>query len=332
MTIPTGRDLLALPKGHLHLHLEGGMRADTLAELAHGYGMEVPVVSGFGSFTAFADMYVATCAVLRTPEDLARLVDETVADAAASGAVWFEPSFYPPHHRATFGSDEASLEIVLDALAAAAKRHRVACGLMMGTDRTQDPAEAVALAKLAVSQRDAGVVSLGLANDEVVGAPEEYAEAFEIGRAGGLLSTPHAGELCGPESVRGAIDVLGANRLQHGVRAIEDPDLVKQLADDGICCDVCPTSNVLLSVVPDFASHPLPALLAAGVPCSINGDDPLLFGPGLLEEYELCRTDLGLSDEDFAAVARASLVHSGAPADVVSAGLVGVNDWIATPA
>ncbi len=308
------------------------MRPETLAELAHGYGMEVPVVSGFGSFTAFADMYVAACAVLRTPDDLARLVDETVADAAASGAVWFEPSFYPPHHRATFGSDEVSLEIVLDALAASAKRHGVACGLMMGTDRTVDPAEAVVLAHLAVTHREAGVVSLGLANDEVIGAPEEYVEAFEIGRAGGLLSTPHAGELCGPESVRGALDTLGANRLQHGVRAIEDPDLVKRLADEGVCCDVCPTSNVLLAVVPDLASHPLRALLAAGVPCSINGDDPLLFGPGLLEEYELCRTDLGLSDEDFAMVARASLTHSGAPSDVVTKGLARVDAWIAAPA
>ncbi len=304
------------------------MRPGTLAELAEGYGMEVPVVSGFGSFAAFAGMYVAACAVLRTPEDLARLVDETVADAAASGAVWFEPSFYPPHHRATFGSDAATLDIVLDALAESAERHGVACGLMLATDRTQDPAEAVEIAHLGVARVDAGIVSFGLANDEVLGAPDAFAEAFDIARAAGLLSTPHAGELCGPESVRGALDHLGAARVQHGVRAVEDPELVKRLADEGICCDVCPTSNVLLSVAPDLASHPLPVLLAAGVPCSINADDPLLFGPGLLEEYELCRSDLGLTDQDFANVARASLTHSGAPPNLVSAGLTSIDGWL----
>lgn len=328
MTNGAGRDLFALPKGHLHLHLEGGMRPETLGQLAEGYGMEVPVVSGFGSFAAFADMYVAACAVLRTPADLARLVDETVADAAASGAVWFEPSFYPPHHRDTFGSDEVALDIVLEALAVAAERHGVACGLMLASDRTQDPAEAVAIAHLGAARRHAGIVSFGLANDEVLGAPGAFAEAFDIARAAGLLSTPHAGELSGPESVRGAIDALGAVRIQHGVRAVEDPELVKRLADEAICCDVCPTSNVLLSVAADLASHPLPVLLAAGVPCSINADDPLLFGPGLLEEYELCRSGLGLTDQDFATVARASLTHSGAPGDVVTDGLAGIDAWL----
>lgn len=323
------RDLLALPKGHLHLHLEGGMRPTTLVELADAAGIAVPVVTGFGSFTAFAGMYVAACAVVRGPADLARLVDEAVEDAKLSGAVWFEPSFYAPHHRATFGSDEAALEIVLDALHTSAARHGVACGLMYASDRTEPVDDAVAQAKIAVRYADQGVVSFGLANDEVGRPPEPFAPAYRIIRDAGLLSTPHAGELVGPDSIRGAIDALGADRIQHGVRAVEDPALLARLADEQICCDVCPTSNVLLSVTPEIASHQLLAMLEAGVPCSLNGDDPLLFGPGVLEEYELCRAQLELSDEQLATVARSSLVHAGAPDSVKAAGLAGIDAWLA---
>src|SRR3954452_12837057 len=113
------RALAELPKAHLHLHLEGGMRPSTLAELAERYGMTVPVVRGFGSFSVFAAMYVAACEVLRTPDDLRRLVEETVEDAAIAGAIWVEPSVYLPHHRERIGPAELVLEILLDALAAA---------------------------------------------------------------------------------------------------------------------------------------------------------------------------------------------------------------------
>jgi adenosine deaminase len=304
------------------------MRPSTLAELAENYGMQVPTVRGFGSFTDFADMYLAACDVLRTPEDLARLCTETVLDGVEAGAVYIEPSFYLPHHNERLGPDEAVLEIVLDAFDSAGREHGMPWGLMLASDRTEDPALAVAQARLAVQHADRGIVSFGLANDESLGPPEDFVEAYRIIRDGGLLSTPHAGELAGPESVRTAIDVLGANRLQHGVRSVEDPDLVARLADEGICCDVCPTSNVLLSVFPDLASHPLGALIDAGVPCSINGDDPLLFGPGLLEEYELCRAELGLTDAQLAAAAMASLEHSGAPDEVRRAGLEGIAAWL----
>ena len=128
--------------------------------------------------------------------------------------------------------------------------------------------------------------------------------------------------------MRGALDVLGADRIQHGVRAIEDPDLVARLADERICLDVCPTSNLSLGVVDRLADHPLPELLDAGVPCSVNADDPLLFGPGLLEEYELCRDELGLDDDALAAVATASIEASGAPADVRARALDGIATWL----
>jgi adenosine deaminase len=327
---PAARDLAVLPKAHLHLHLEGGIRPATLHELATRNGMPVPEVRGFGSFGVFASMYVAACEVLTSPEDVSRLVDETVDDAAAAGAVHVEPGMFLPHHRARLGPDEQVLEIVLDALASASARTGVSTGLMVSADRTRSPEDAVEQARLAARYAGRGVVAFGLANDETGHPPEPFAEAFAIARAAGLLSTPHAGELDGPASVRGALDVLGADRILHGVRAVEDPALVQQLAQSQVCLDVCPTSNLMLSVVDDLAAHPLPALLDAGVRCSLGADDPLLFGPGLLEEYELCRDGLALSDAQLAAVARNSLEASGASPVVIADGIAGIDAWLAT--
>jgi len=325
------RDLATLPKAHLHLHLEGAMRPATLRELAGRYGLEVPAIRGFGSFTAFADTYVAACEVLVDMDDMRRLVTEVVEDAALAGAVWVEPGMYLPHHRRRLGPDVAVLEVVLDALAAAADRFGIGAGLMVSADRTVDPSDAEEQAALAAAYAGRGVVGFGLANDETGFPPEPFATAFSIAREAGLLSTPHAGELAGPESIVGALDALGADRIQHGVRAIEDPELVRRLADSQICLDVCPTSNILLSVFPSLAEHPLPALLDAGVRCSLNGDDPLLFGPNLLEEYELCRAEFGFDDRRLAFVAQCSIEHSGAPAGVKRQALGGVEQWLAGP-
>ena len=128
----------------------------------------------------------------------------------------------------------------------------------------------------------------------------------------------------------GALHTLQPDRLQHGVRSIEDPELVKQLADSDIVLDVCPTSNLLLSVYPSLAEHPLPRLLEAGIQCSLNGDDPLLFGPVLLEEYEHARTEMGLDDVALASIARASIDGSGAPDALKASARRSIDDWLAT--
>jgi adenosine deaminase len=329
MATSESRDLRALPKGHLHLHLEGSMRPTTLAELAGDAGIPVPEIRGYGSFTAFADTYLAACRVLETPEQFARLVYEVVEDSVVDGAVWVEPSFYAPHHRDRFGHDEEIVDMVLDALHSAGEELGVGVGLMLAADRTVDPMIAVEQARLAAARADRGVVSFGLANDEAIGPPEPFADAFAIAKAAGLLSAPHAGELAGPASVWGALETLQPDRLQHGVRAVEDPELVKRLADSDIVLDVCPTSNLLLSVYPSSAEHPLPQLLDAGIGCSLNGDDPLLFGPVLLHEYELARGEMGLDDVALASVARASITGSGAPDALKQSALRSIDDWLA---
>jgi adenosine deaminase len=325
------RDLGTLPKAHLHLHLEGAMRPATLAELAARYGVAAPPVGGFGSFAAFAGTYIAACDVIRSPDDLRRVVREVVEDARLDGAWWVEPALYAPRHAARLGSAEAVIEVALDALADAATELGVGAGLVVAADRTEGSADAEEQARLAVRYRDRGVVGLGLANDEAAFPPEPFAAAFAIARLAGLRSVPHAGELAGPASVIGALDSLGADRIQHGVRAVEDPDLVRRLAESPVCLDVCPTSNVQLSVVPSLDAHPLPELLDAGVRCSVNADDPLLFGPGLLDEYRLCRDQLGLDDARLAHVARCSLEASGAPEDLKRRARAGVDAWLAGP-
>lgn len=321
------RDLAALPKAHLHLHVEAAIRETTLREMAAE--LDLPKLRSFTGFTEFNLTYRTMLTVLSVPENLARLFDEVLADAKVQGAVYAELGVMPALYLTTFGTHRDALEFTIEAARAAQRKHNVAVGLMMTIDRVLDVNAAIETATLAAEYADRGVVALGLANEERGRPAEKFEPAYAIGREAGLLSTPHAGELVGPESVRGALDSLGADRLGHGVRSVEDPELVARLAAEGICCDVCPTSNVLLDVAPSLAGHQLPALLDAGVPCSINADDPVLFQTNLLHEYELCRSAMDLNDEQLAACARASIAHSGAPNDVKHAALAGIDAWLA---
>lgn len=317
-----------LPKGHLHLHLEGAMRRSTLGELAERYGVAVPDISAFTGFGEFLELYGLASDLLRSPDDLRRLVREIAEDTAADGGVWVEVHANPDLHPG-LGSTSEVLDLTLEAAHDATAATGVGVGVILSADRTRPPAEAEALARLGADRSGDGVVGLGLANDEAGHPPEPYAEAFAIARGAGLISVPHAGELAGPVSVRGALDVLGARRLAHGVRAIEDPELVERLAAEQICLDVCPTSNLFLDVVPSLAAHPLVPLLDAGVPISLNADDPLLFGPGLLDEYELVASGLDLDSKALATIAATSIRCSGAPDELKDRGLAGVERWLA---
>jgi adenosine deaminase len=329
MVMMSKRDLRSLPKAHLHLHLEGAMRQSTLIERAAYYGVPCPPVDVIGSFTEFSQIYNVVCAVLRTDDDLRRLVREVVEDAAIAGAIWLEAAVRPRLHGAKFGGgDREVLEILLDEARSAGEEFGVGVGLLMTVDRTQPLEVAWDEAALAAAYSGKGVVSFGLANDEEGHPPDPFIGPFDMARGAGLLSCPHAGELDGPRSVWSALDLLGADRIQHGIRAIEDPLLVNRLASESICLDVCPTSNVLLKVVSSMAEHPLPFLLDAGVPCSLNADDPLFFGATLLDEYEISREVLGLSDEQVARIAKASIESSAASKYTKAAACEGITAWL----
>jgi adenosine deaminase len=174
------------------------------------------------------------------------------------------------------------------------------------------------------------VHALGLSGDEAVASADVFAKAFAVAQDAGLTVAPHAGELAGPESVRAALAV-GATRIAHGVRAAEDPELLVLLAERGVSLDVCLTSNRLLGIVPSLAEHPLPRLLEAGVRCSLGADDPLMFGAGLLDEYELARSAFGLTDQQLADIARTSVVTSDAPAVLISDAVAGIDAWLSQP-
>lgn len=308
-------DLRALPKAHLHLHLEAAMRPSTLHELAAEHGLPVPSMSmrTFGDFIA---LYQAATDVLRRPDDLRRLLAELAEDARDDGAVWVEYFVYPPLWLGRFGAEEDALDLVLALQAEAAAATGVGLGAIVTADRTLDPATAEHWARLAVSRRGAGVVGFGLANDETHFPPEPFETAFAIARDGGLLSIPHAGELAGPESVRGALDALHAHRIGHGVRSVEDPDLVRRLADEQVTCDVAVASNLALGLYPSIRKHAIGTLVEAGVPVTINTDDPLMFGPGLLDEYTAIRDAFQWDDAVMAKIAATSIAASGAPEEL----------------
>jgi adenosine deaminase len=357
------RDLRALPKTHLHLHLEGSMRPNTLNELCQKYAIERPADTRgirFDNFLGFNSLYWAATQCVRTRDDLARLVYEVAEDAVADGAWWIEPAFDTERYSDLRGDDEFRLfdgqedgwRFMLDAAAIASRELGIGIGYISAIDRMQPLTSARVRMETTANLvrrrehlidcrapgfngRHAGIVAIGLHSNEAGHPPEPFAEIFrETTRDTELLSTPHAGEIApslgqGPASVIGAVDALGADRVLHGVLAIEDPQLVERLAAEQVCLDVCPTSNILLSVFPSLAEHPLPMLLEAGVPCSIGSDDSLLFGPSLLDEYELCRAQMGLSDQQFAAIAKSSFQHSAAPGPLKQTGLAAVDEWLA---
>jgi adenosine deaminase len=323
-------NLAHLPKAHLHLHLEGSMRPATLAELAAAAGTKPSALGTAGTFAEFGRRYAQAATLVRDggTQVLRRLVREVVEDAAADGAIWVEPQVNPLMYTPDVGAANDILDLIVDEGRATAERLGIGFGVMTTALRDRDPADAVALARLAARHAGDGVVAFGLAGDEAQHPPEPFTEAFALARDAGLIPAPHAGEHQGPDSVRAALDFLGARRIGHGVRALEDPELLARLAAEDVVLDVCPTSNALLGVVGSLPDHPLPRLLAAGVRCTLNADDPLLFGPGLLDEYENARTTLGLDDATLAALARTSVEASGAPRDLVQRALEDIDTWL----
>lgn len=310
-------EITALPKAELHLHLESAMRPATARELARRYGMRPPASGPYDGLAGFVQDYESARDLIRSLDDLSRVAAEVVADAAGQGVVWTEVHCVPFNYGGRLGPPEAVIEAVLDGLARAPRGIGAGCGigagLILAHNRATDHALAERLLTLAVRYRDHGVVALGLVGDEAPNPPGRYRDIFRAAKESGLLSVPHAGEAAGPESVRGAFRELRADRIGHGVRAVEDPALVAELADSTVCLDVCPTSNAMLGACRGLEGHQLPALLRAGVRVSLSSDGPLFFGADVVDEYLGAQDVLGLDAGELLAIAAESLRASAAP-------------------
>jgi adenosine deaminase len=304
------------------------MRPGTLSERAAQAGRQAPDPRAFTSFAEFQEVFAEASAATQTrPANLLRLVREVVADAAAGGVTWVQPHF-DPHLYPQFGSPQRVMELVLAEGQEAGARRGVGFGVTFAAMRRRGPERAEDLARFAAAYAGRGACALGLTGDEAAFPPGPFARAFAIAAEAGLAAAPHAGELAGPGSVRAAVELLGATRIAHGVRAAEDPALLEELAGRNVTLDVCLTSNKALRLYLDIARHPLSALLAAGVRCSLGADDPLMFGAGLLDEYETARRVLGLTDRQLAALARTSVRVRGAPAFVITPATAAIDAWL----
>ena len=333
-------DLVALPKAHLHLHLTGAMRHSTMVELARVHGIALPPAlteewppalstADERGWFRFQRLYDVARSVLRTPDDLYRLVREIAEDERAEGSGWLELQADPSGFAAVYGGITAFTELLIDAAEKAARAAEIGIGIILAANRTRHPMDARMIARLAAQFAGQGVIGFGLSNDERRGPAADFAPAFRIADRAGLLLVPHAGELVGPPSVAAAVDVLHASRLGHGVRSVEDPRLVERLAAEGIACEVCPSSNVALGVAPDAESVPVRTLFAAGVPIALGADDPVLFGRRLVRQYEIARDVHAFSAAELAELARQSIRASAAPPDVRARVLTGVDAWLA---
>jgi adenosine deaminase len=293
-------DLAALPKAELHIHLEGSTRPATLEEFAARNGVSVP--RSFSSLNTFIEMYSLSWRTMTSPGDYARLVREYCEDAARCGVRYAE---------ITLATAFRPYDCLAEAVDAARAQRDVTVRFVVDVPRGL-PVE-IGQRMLDAAKGVDDVVAIGLGGQEDAFPPELFAELFAEARARGLRAAPHAGEDAGPESVRGAITALRADRIMHGVRAVEDAALVVELAERRIPLDVCPTSNVLLGVAPDYEAHPLRDLWEAGVVVTVNTDDPGFFDCDLAGEYAVAGRLLGLDRSGYAQLARNSVEASFAP-------------------
>lgn len=333
-----------LPKAEVHVHLEGTFSlldlltlakengaalpgpAATLFDIATHDDFQVPAITtggadqgagagGLGGFLRFLDWQ---CALVRTPAQAARVAYAFAARQSASGIRYSDVIVNPTHWSAWRGRELA----LLDALSAGfdeaeqdgLSRTGIAYSLLRG--QTADAADA-AVADL-VEARPRRVVALSVDGDEKAAGRtgEKFAAAFARAEAAGLHRTVHAGESSGPEGVWDALDLLHAERIDHGVRAIEDPALLERLVADGVSLGVCPRSNVTLGLYPDWPSHPLPALVAAGVQVTLNTDDPAPMGTALERDWAVAAEQFGFDHADLVSFAARSIDASFADDDL----------------
>ncbi len=322
-----GRELSLrrLPKVELHRHLDGSIRVRTIVELARAAGLGVPpgrltITEPLGDLPAVLDRFSTMQRVLCSSEAVSRVAEENVEDCWRDGVVLAELRFAPAFIAGESGRAHREIvEAVAEGVMRGMRRWPVRVGLVgilvrgAPISRNEEALRAV-LDFRASGQPGADlIVGLDLADREEGVDPLPLVPLVDAAREAGLGITVHSGENTSADHVRRTLDLFRPRRIGHGVRSTGDPELLRRLRAEDVLLEICPTSNWLTRSVPSLEAHPLPALVAAGVPVSLNSDDPNLFAIDLTNEYELCRRLWGLGAKEFAAMNAAALAHSFLP-------------------
>ncbi|GAA2401853.1 aminodeoxyfutalosine deaminase [Catellatospora methionotrophica] len=328
-----------LPKAELHVHHVGSASPRIVAELAARHEGRSPVPADpallaeyftFTDFAHFVEVYLSVVDLIRDAEDVRTLTYGVARDLAAQQVRYAELTVTPYSSVNRGIPAEAFCEAIEDARIAAEKELGLVLRWCFDIPGEAGLPAAEQTLRIALDQRPDGLISFGLGGPEIGVPRPQFKPYFDAARAAGLHSVPHAGETTGAQTVWDALRDLGAERIGHGIFAAQDPELLAHLAEHAIPLEVCPTSNLRTRAVADLAEHPLAAIVAAGVPVSINSDDPPMFGTTLNNEYEVAARLLDLDTTGVADLARQAVHHSFAPAQVKSTLLTEIDTYTAS--
>ncbi len=302
-----------LPKAELHVHLEGTAPPELIERIAVRNGIQLPdgMLGDDGRFryTDFLDFlrtYDLAASVIRTGEDYRDITYEYLCACAHGGAIYVELTASPDHAALVGLSDEEHIDGIAHGIDEARRDTGIEGRILISAVRNFGVHQAMRVAHYAASSPHPYVVGFSMAGDEANFPAGDFAEVFAVASEGGLGCTIHAGEWAGPDSVRAALE-LPVTRISHGVRAIEDPALVDELAARAIVLECCPTSNVVLGIYPSYEQHPLVPLRDEGVRVTLGSDDPPYFGATIAGEYEICEARMGLSEADLREITRTAI-------------------------
>jgi len=316
-----------IPKAELHVHLEGTAPPALIRRLAARNGMAVPAgvfadeeTFAWTDFLDFLRTYDLAASVVRTAQDYRDVTFEYLAGCAEEGAIYVELIASPDHAAAVGLTDAEHYEGIAAGIDAARAGYGIEARIVIAAVRNLGVEAAEAIARRHAEDRHPYVVGFNLVGDEANYPPAPFARAFEIAAGSGLGCSVHAGEHAGADSVRGAL-ALPVTRISHGVRAIEDPALVEEIARRGIVLEVCPSSNIATGVFENWADHPLGALREAGVRITLGSDDPPYFGCSIGAEYAAAHERFGVEEEGLLEITRVAVEASFAQ-DAVKAALM----------
>ena len=295
-----------IPKAELHLHLEGSLEPETLLELDPSLTRrDIADNTGYQDFAGFLKAFVWENKLLRTPEHYAIATRRLVETLARQNVVYAEITL----SAGVVLWKQQDLEEVYAQVWAASQAAPFPVYWILDSVRQFGVAAAVPVLEFAASHLDRGVVAFGIGGDEARGPASWFRDIYRRAKAAGLRLTCHAGETCGPESVREAL-AIGAERIGHGISAASDSDLLRSLRESDIPLEICVSSNVRTGVVSSLKDHPVRRIFDAGVPVVLNTDDPALFGTSLRQEYALLAGNFGFSDDELAQLAANSLRYA----------------------